>query len=110
MRNKCTSKKGGNTGRHTSNRSSPKKDSKPDKSKGLTNHIFASGKSEEFQKMFEYLMSYIRQKHDNGNDIASAIEDGKPYDFTKEMPSMKTPTPPTEDEWDSSWTAGVEYE
>ena len=33
MRNKCTPKRGGNTGRNASNRSTPKKDNKPDKSK-----------------------------------------------------------------------------
>ena len=29
-------------------------------------------------------MSYIRQNYDNGHDIASAIENGKAYDFSKE--------------------------
>ena len=95
MRNKCTPRRGGNTGRNASSRSTPKKDSKPDKSKGLANHIFASGKSEDFQKIFEYLMSYMRQNYDNGHDIASAIENGEPYDFSNEMPTMTTPTPPT---------------
>ena len=39
MRNKHTPRRGGDTGRHTSSRSAPKKDSKPDKSKGLANHM-----------------------------------------------------------------------
>ena len=43
MRNKHTPKRGGNTGRNTSNRSTPKKDNKPDKSEGLPNHMFSSG-------------------------------------------------------------------
>ena len=76
MRNKCTPRRGGNTGRNTSNRSAPKKDSKPDKSKGLANHIFSIGKSEDFQKTHECLMSHIRQNYDNGHDIASATENG----------------------------------
>ena len=96
MRNKYAPKRGGNTGRNTSNRGAPKKDNKPDKSKGLENHIFSSGRSEDFQKIYEYLMSYIRLNYDNGDDIATAIENGKPYDFDKEMPSMTTPTPPTD--------------
>ena len=96
MRNKYAPKRGGNTGRNTSSRGTPKKDNKPDKSKGLENHIFSSGRSEDFQKIYEYLMSYIRLNYDNGDDIATAIENGKPYDFDKEMPSMQTPTPPTD--------------
>ena len=60
--------------------------------------MFSSGRSEDFQKTCECLMSYIRLHYDNGDDIATAIEDGKPYDFSKEMPTMKTPTPPTEEE------------
>ena len=98
MRNKYTPKRGGNTGRNTSNRGTPKKDNKPDKSKGLENHIFSSGRSEDFQKIYEYLMSCIRLHYDNGDDIATATENGKPHDFDKEMPTMKTPTPPTEKE------------
>ena len=39
-------------------------------------------------------MSCTRQNYDNGNDIASAIENGKQCDFSKEMPTMTTPTPP----------------
>ena len=38
MRNKHTPRRGGDTGRNASSRSTPKKDSKPDKSKGLANH------------------------------------------------------------------------
>ena len=98
MRNKYAPKRGGDTGRNTSNRSAPKKGSKPDKSKGLANHIFSSGKSEDFQKTCECLMSCIRLHYDNGDDIATATEDGKPCDFSKEMPTMATPTPPTEQE------------
>ena len=98
MRNKHTPKRGGDTGRKASNRSAPKKGNKPDKSKGSENHIFSSGRSEDFQKICEYLMSYIRLNYDNGDDIATAIENGKPCDFDKEMPTMKTPTPPTEKE------------
>ena len=98
MRNKCTPKRGGNTGRNASNRSTPKKDSEPDKSKGLSNHVFSSGRSEDFQKICECLMSCMRPHYDNGDDIATAMEDGKPCDFSKEMPTMKTPTPPTEEE------------
>ena len=45
-----------------------------------------------------WLLSYIRQHYDNGNDIATAIENGKPHDFSKEMPTMTTPTPPTQKE------------
>ena len=56
MRNRNTRK--GDAGRNASSRSTPKKDSKPDKSKGLANHIFASGKSEDFQKTCEHLMSH----------------------------------------------------
>ena len=41
-----------------------------------------------------WLLSYIRQHYDNGNDIATAIENGEQYDFSKEMPTMTTPTPP----------------
>ena len=81
MRNKCTPKRGGNTGRNTSNRSTPKKDNKPDESKGLANHAFSSGRSEDFQKICEYLMSHIRLHYDNGDDIATATENGKPCDF-----------------------------
>ena len=98
MRNKHTPKRGGNTGRNTSNRGTPKKDNKPDKSKGLSNHVFSSGRSEDFQKIYEYLMSHIRLHYGNGDDIATAIEDGKPHDFSKEMPTMATPTLPTEKE------------
>ena len=39
-------------------------------------------------------MSHIRQNYDNGHDIASATENGKQHDFSKEMPTMTTPTPP----------------
>ena len=67
---------------------------KPDKTKGLANHVFSSGRSEDFQKMHEHLMSCMRQNDDNGNDIATAMENGKPCDFSKEMPTMATPTPP----------------
>ena len=110
MRNKCTPKRGGNTGRNASNRSAPKKDNKPDKSKGLPNHIFSSGRSEDFQKTYEYLMSCIRLHYDNGDDVAAAIEDGKPHDFNKEMPTMKTPTPPTEEETKEDPDKQQEYE
>ena len=82
MRNKCTPKRGGNTGRNASNGSTPKKDTEPDKSKGLENHIFANGESEDYQKMFEYLMSCIRQNYDNGHDIASSTEKGEACDFS----------------------------
>ena len=41
-----------------------------------------------------WLLSYIRQHYDNGNDIATAIENGEQCDFSKEMPTMTTPTPP----------------
>ena len=95
MRNKHTPKRGGNTRRNTSNRSAPKKDNKPDKSKGSPNHVFSSGRSEDFQKIYEYLMSYIRLHYDNGDDIATAMENGKPHDFSEEMPTMTTPTPPS---------------
>ena len=95
MRNKCTPKRGGNTRRNTSNRSTPKKDNKPGKSKGSPNHVFSSGRSEDCQKTCEYLMSCTRQNYDNGNDIATATENGMPCDFSKEMPTMTTPTPPT---------------
>ena len=98
MRNKCTPKRGGNTRRNTSNRSTPKKDNKPGKSKGSPNHVFSSGKSEDFQKTHECLMSCIRQHYDNGNDIARAMENGEKHDFSKEMPTMTTPTPPTKKE------------
>ena len=98
MRNKCTPRRGGNTGRNTSNRSAPKKDNEPDESKGLPNHVFLSGRSEDFQKICECLMSHIRQHYDNGNDIATAMENGEQCDFSKEMPTMTTPTPPTEKE------------
>ena len=98
MRNKCTPKRGGNTGRNTSNRSAPKKDNKPDKSKGSSNHMFSSGRSEDFQKTHEHLMSCMRLHHDNGDDIATATENGKPHDFSREMPTMATPTPPTQKE------------
>ena len=77
MRNKCTPRRGSDTGRNASNRSNPKKDSKPDKSKGLANHIFANGKSEDFQKTCKYFMSHTRQNYDNGHDIASATENGE---------------------------------
>ena len=87
MRNRNTRR--GNTGRNTSSRSAPKKDSKPDKSKGLANRVFSSGKSEDFQKTHEYLMSHIRLQCDNGDDIVTAMENGKPCDFSKEMPTMK---------------------
>ena len=43
-------------------------------------------------------MSCMRLHYDNGDDIATAIEDGKPHDFSKEMPTMATPTLPTEQE------------
>ena len=98
MRNEHTPGRGGNTGRNTSNRSAPKKDNEPDESKGLPNHVFLSGRSEDFQKTYECLMSHIRQHYDNGNDIATAMENGKPCDFSKEMPTMTTPTPPTQKE------------
>ena len=51
MRNKYAPKRGGNTGRNASNRSTPKKDNEPDKSKGSPNHMFSSGRSEDFQPM-----------------------------------------------------------
>ena len=98
MRNKHTPKRGGNTGRNASNRSTPKKDNEPDKSKGSPNHMFSSGRSEDFQKTHECLMSCIRLHYDNGDDIAAAMENGKPCDFSKEMPTMTTPTPLTEKE------------
>ena len=43
-------------------------------------------------------MSHIRQNYDNGHDIASAMENGKPHDFDSETPTMTTPTPPTAEE------------
>ena len=98
MRNKHTPRRGGNTGRNASNRSTPKKDSKPDKSKGLANHVFSSGKSEDFQKTWEHLLSCTRQNCDNGHDIASATENGEAYDFSKEMPRITTPTAPIAEE------------
>ena len=45
MRNKHPPRRGGNASRNASSRSTPKKDSKTDKSKGLANHIFTCGKS-----------------------------------------------------------------
>ena len=59
MRSKHTPKRGGDTGKGggsptSSNDDTPKKDSKPDKSTGLANHIFTCGKLEDFQKTYEY--------------------------------------------------------
>ena len=110
MRNKCTPKRGGNTGRNASNGSAPKKDNKPDESKGLPNHVFSSGRSEDFQKTCECLMSCIRLHYDNGDDIATAIENGKPCDFTQEMPMMTTPTPPSAKEAEEDPKKQQEYE
>ena len=70
---------------------------KPDKTKGLANHVFSSGKSEDFQKTCEHLMSCMRQNCDNSHDIAPAMENGEACDFSKEMPEMTTPKAPTED-------------
>ena len=110
MRNKCTPKRGGNTGRNISNRSTPKKDNKPGKSKGLPNHVFSSGRSEDFQKTHECLMSYTRLHYDKGDDIATATENGKPHDFTQEMPTMTTPTPPSAKEAEEDPKKQQEYE
>ena len=39
-------------------------------------------------------MSCIRQEHELGNDIATAIEDGEEKDFTAHMPMMQTAEEP----------------
>ena len=54
--------------------STPKKDNKPDESEGSPNHMFSSGRSEDFQKIYECLMSHMRLQYDNGDDIAAAID------------------------------------
>ena len=110
MRNKCTPKRGGDTGRNASNRSAPKKDSKPDKSKGLANHVFSSGKLEDFQKTHEHLMSCMRLNYDNGHDIVSATENGEACDFSKEMPKTSAPRAPTEKQLQGSPDLQQEHE
>ena len=90
------SQSGGNTGRgrgfaRSSNNGSPKKDNEPDKSKGLSNHIFNVGKSEDCQKINECLMSHKRQNCDNRHDIAPATENGKKFDFDAIKPMTETP-------------------
>ena len=112
MRNKYAPRKGGNTGRSTSsnNRSTPKKDSKPDESKGSSNHIFTCGKSEDCQKTHEHLMSFMRQNYDNGHDIASAMDNGEAHDFSEEMPKTTTPEAPSEEETDANPKLQHEHE
>ena len=41
-----------------------------------------TGKSEYYVKITDFMLSYIRQEYELGNDIASAIEDGEEKDFT----------------------------
>ena len=53
------------------------KNGKPDKTKGLESHTYDIGKSEYYVKITDFMLSYIRQEYELGNDIASAIENGE---------------------------------
>ena len=82
-----------------SNASKNAKSGKPDKTKGLESHACNVGKSECYVKIAKFTLSHVRQEHELGNDIATAIEDGEEKDFTAHMPMMQTaaePRPPSE--------------
>ena len=55
----------------------------------MESHAHNIGKSEFYVKITDFMLSCIRQEHESGNDIASAIEDGKEKDFTADVPLMK---------------------
>ena len=70
--------------------------SKPDKTKGLESHVCDMGKSEHHVKVTDYVMSHVRQEHDQGNDIAAATEKGEEKNFASLMPMARTTLKPDE--------------
>ena len=49
------------------------KSGKPDKAKGLESHACNIGKSEFYVKITDFILSYIRQEYESGNDTAQVV-------------------------------------
>ena len=69
-----------------------------------------TGKSECHVKTTEFTLSYIRQEHELGNDIATATEDGEEKDFTASVPTMPATTEPKEPSEKASADAVAKHE
>ena len=87
---------GRGSNRSNTSKNSTAKSSKPDKTKGLESHICDIGKSEHHVKVTDYIMNHIRQEHDQGNDIATAMEKGEEKTFSSLMPIMRSVIKPDE--------------
>ena len=92
---KSRDNRGGKGSKRFNSSKSNNEASKPDKSKGLESHICDTGKSECCVKTTKFLMSRMRQEHDQGNDVTTATEDGKEMDFTSLMPVMNVALEPS---------------
>ena len=74
-------------GRSGNSKSQTKRETKP---KTLNDYVFKSNQSGEYEATLKYLLNHVRQKFVHGNDIATALEDRKEFNFAKITPTLET--------------------